>query len=61
MRLAVAAALFGVSLLFNTSPGISLVSALAALVLAATALSGRCPLYTLLGITTHPRDAVPKH
>ena len=60
LRLIAAAALFGVSLVFNASPAISLVSALAALVLAATALSGRCPAYTLLGLSTCPHDPV-KH
>jgi hypothetical protein len=58
VRYVAAAVLFAISLLFNDSPGISLVSALAALVMAATAISGRCPLYTILGINTctpHPR------
>ena len=52
VRWALAVVFFVVAIAFNGSPVITLVAALAALVMAGTALTRSCPLYQLLGI--HP-------
>jgi hypothetical protein len=61
LRLGLAIAFFAISLAYNASPAISLLAALAALLMAGTALSGRCPAYSLFRINTVPRGSVSKH
>ena len=51
IRLAVSITLLVVAAVFNSNPLIALVAAVAAVVLAASALTRRCPLYALLGLT----------
>jgi hypothetical protein len=43
---------FAVAIVYNTSPVVALLSALAALVLAGTALTHSCPIWRLLHINT---------
>lgn len=43
---------FGMAIAFNSAPAIALVTALLALVMAGTALTKVCPLYTVLGLDT---------
>jgi len=52
-------ALLGVAASFNHRPLLALGAGLVALVFIGTALFRMCPLYTLLGIDTCPRDAQP--
>jgi hypothetical protein len=54
VRWALAAVFFAVAIAFNASPAITLVAALAALLMAGTALTRSCPLYRLLGIHAQP-------
>jgi hypothetical protein len=54
VRWALAAVFFAVAMAFNASPVITLTAALAALVMAGTALTRSCPLYRLLGIHPEP-------
>ena len=56
VRWMLAAVLFVASVVFNADAWLSLGSATATLVMVATALTRRCPLYTLLGLTTCPRQ-----
>jgi Inner membrane protein YgaP-like, transmembrane domain len=58
VRWALAAVFFAVAIAFNASPAITLMAALAALLMAGTALTRSCPLYRLLGIHAH-RPKVP--
>jgi Inner membrane protein YgaP-like, transmembrane domain len=61
VRWALAAVFFAVAIAFNASPVITLVAALAALVLASTALTRSCPLYRLMGIhPTPPKIPAPR-
>lgn len=46
---------------FSAQPLVSLVAALLALLLAATALTRSCPLYTILGMSTRARHSHPQH
>jgi hypothetical protein len=55
LRLGLSLALFGVSLAYNNSAAISLLAALAALAIAGTAVSRKCPAYTVLKVSTAPR------
>jgi hypothetical protein len=52
-------ALLGVAASFNARPLLALGAGLVALVFIGTALFRMCPLYTLLGSNTCPRDAQP--
>lgn len=52
IRWALAIIFFGLGVAFNSAPAIALVTALLALVMAGTALTKVCPLYTALGIDT---------
>lgn len=57
----VAIAGFALAVIFNASPLASLVFAFIGLVMAGTALTRSCPLYTLLGFdTSHGRTATPR-
>lgn len=56
VRWALAAILFTVSIIFNAHAFLSFFTALGALVIVATALTGKCPMYTLLGIDTRRRS-----
>jgi hypothetical protein len=47
--------LFAAAIAFNAHVVISFLVALAALVVAGSALTGRCPVYAILGIDTRPR------
>lgn len=58
IRWALAIIFFGLGVAFNSAPVVALVTALLALVMAATALTKVCPLYTLLDIDT-TRPATP--
>jgi len=51
--------LLGISASFNDRPLLAVGAGLIALVFIGTALFRICPLYTLLGINTCPRDAQP--
>lgn len=52
--------LFTIAAMFNRLQAVSLIAALAALVLVATALTRSCPLYRLLGIGSEvPRTHRP--
>lgn len=59
IRWALAAGFFVLAAVFNSSPLIALVSALLALIMAGTALTGVCPLYSGLGINTARREPAP--
>lgn len=60
IRGALALLLFSVAAVFNRFLGVSLLAALAALVLVATALTRSCPLYRALGIGSEvPRTHGP--
>jgi hypothetical protein len=61
VRWALAAVLFAVAIAFNASPVITLVAALAALVMAGTALTRSCPLYRLLRIHAEPPKIPAPH
>lgn len=52
IRWTLAIIFLGLAVAFNSAPVIALVTALLALVMAATALTKVCPLYTALGIDT---------
>lgn len=52
--------LLGVSASFNHRPLLAVGAGLVALVFLGTALFRVCPLYTLLGINTCPREPHPK-
>ncbi|MBI4419892.1 MAG: DUF2892 domain-containing protein [Gemmatimonadetes bacterium] len=56
IRWALATILFVLSIVFNASPWLSLGFAVAALVMVATALTRKCPLYTATGLNTCPRQ-----
>jgi len=51
--------LLGISASFNDRPLLAVGAGLIALVFIGTALFRICPLYTLLGLNTCPRDAQP--
>jgi hypothetical protein len=57
VRWALAVVFFAVAIAFNASPAITLVAALAALLMASTALTRSCPLYRMLGIHAQPPKA----
>lgn len=59
LRALLGVVLLGVSASFNDRPLLALGSGLIALVLIATALFRVCPLYTLFGVNTCPREAPP--
>jgi Protein of unknown function (DUF2892) len=59
LRALLGVTLLGISASFNDRPLLALGSGLIALVLIGTALFRVCPAYTLLGISTWPRDAQP--
>jgi hypothetical protein len=62
IRWSLAVVFFGASLVLNGIPVVALAAAVLALVMVATALTGSCPLYRLLGISTCPRNpATPRH
>ncbi|HEV8305629.1 MAG TPA: DUF2892 domain-containing protein [Gemmatimonadales bacterium] len=61
LRALLGVTLLGISASFNDRPLLAVGSGLIALVFIGTALFRVCPLYTLLGINTCPRDAEPKH
>lgn len=50
----------GMALVFSGQLVVSLIAALAAVVMLGTALTGRCPLYAALGLTTCPGDRQPR-
>lgn len=52
-------ALLGAAASFNDRPLLAVGAGLVALVFIGTALFRMCPLYTLLGLNTCPRDAQP--
>jgi hypothetical protein len=52
IRWTLAIIFFGLAIAFNSAPAIALVTALLALVMAGTALTKVCPLYTALGLDT---------
>ncbi len=54
VRWSLAAVFFAVAIAFNASPVITLVAALAALLMAGTALTRSCPVYRVLGIHPEP-------
>lgn len=56
IRLVAGAVLFVVAAIFNATPLISLLAALAGIVMVGTALTRKCPLYAILGLTTCPRE-----
>jgi len=56
VRWVLAAACFGVAIVWNASPVLALLGALLALLLAGTALTHACPLYRLLRISTAHRQ-----
>lgn len=57
----IAIAGFALAVIFNSSPIPSLVFAFIGLVMAGTALTRSCPLYTLLGFDTgHRRPVAPR-
>jgi hypothetical protein len=61
VRWVLAAVLFAVAIAFNATPVVTLVAALAALVMAGTALTRTCPLYRLLGIHSEtPKIPAPR-
>ena len=57
IRWALAAILFTLSIVYNSLAFLSLLAALGALVMVATALTGKCPFYTLFGIDTYHRSS----
>jgi len=59
LRALLGVALLGISASFNNRPLLALGAGLIALVFIGTALFRMCPLYTLLGINTCPRDTQP--
>jgi Inner membrane protein YgaP-like, transmembrane domain len=61
VRWALAIVLFAIAIVFNASPVITLVAAMAALVMAGTALTRSCPLYRLLHIHAHPTKIPAPH
>ena len=58
VRFALAVTLLLAAAVFNAHALLALAAAMVAVVLAATALTKRCPLYTLLGTRTNHQDAV---
>lgn len=58
IRLAVSVTLLVVAVVFNSNPLIALVAVVVAVLLAASALTKRCPLYALLGVRTGHEDAL---
>jgi len=56
VRGVLAAVFFGISLFFNQNWALALVTAVAAVVLVATALTRSCPIYWVFGFTTCPRS-----
>ena len=56
IRWALAIGCFAVAIVFNTSPVIALLGALAALVLAGTALTHACPIWRIFHIDTSRRN-----
>lgn len=62
IRWALAIIFFGLAIAFNSAPAIALVTALLALVMAATALTKVCPIYNVLGVDTarHERPGEPR-
>lgn len=61
IRLVVGVALFILAALLAPAPLVSLLAALAGVVLIGTALTRRCPLYALLGLDTCPGRHHPQH
>ena len=59
LRALLGVVLLGISASINDRPLLALGAGLMALVFIGTALFRVCPLYTLLGIDTCPRDAQP--
>jgi len=59
LRALLGVVLLGISASFNNRPLLALGAGLIALVFIGTALFRMCPLYTLLGINTCPRDTQP--
>ncbi len=59
LRALLGVVLLGISASINDRPLLALGAGLIALVFIGTALFRVCPLYTLLGIDTCPRDAQP--
>ncbi len=60
IRWALAAILFTVSVIFSAKLWLSLAAAIAALVLVATALTRKCPLFTFLGVSSCPHRPVTR-
>jgi hypothetical protein len=58
VRWMLAAILFGIAIMFNAYVLLSFFSVMAALLMAATALTRRCMFYTLIGFITHGRRPV---
>ena len=58
IRLAVSVTLLVVAAVLNSSPLIALVAAVVAVLLAASALTRRCPLYMFLGMQTGHDNAL---
>lgn len=54
IRLLVGFTLFVLAAILNATPALSLLAALAGIVMVGTALTRRCPLYALFGIDTCP-------
>ena len=55
IRVILGVALLVIAAVFNATPLISFVAAIAALVMLGTAVTGNCPLYTLLHLSSCPR------
>lgn len=51
-----AAVFFAAAVVFNAIPVVTLMAAVLGLVMAGTALTRSCPLYTILGLNTRERD-----
>lgn len=56
IRLLLGIGLFVLAAFLNPYPVLSLVAALAGVIMAGTALTKKCPLYSLFGIDTCPRQ-----
>ncbi len=61
VRWILAALFYIAALVWNHIPWLALLSALLALVMAATALTRVCPIYRLLGLSTCKRDGGETH
>lgn len=60
VRALLGATLLGVAAAYNDRPLLALGAGFVALLLIGTALFHICPLYTLLGVNTLPRDMQPR-